>query len=76
MKKDKNVSEVDGKTLWLMEDAMELTAVQPASNPTRTKPCTHSRAIDNVLTRGKKRTGKVRCLECGTIFDDPTVEYR
>ena len=38
----------------------------------QTNPCTHSRAIDDVLTRGKKRTGQVRCLECGTIFDDPT----
>lgn len=37
----------------------------------QTNPCTHSRAIDDVLTRGKKRTGQVRCLECGTIFDDP-----
>lgn len=33
--------------------------------------CTHQRLIDDVLTRGGKRTGKVRCLECGTIFDDP-----
>ncbi len=37
----------------------------------RTNPSTHSRAIDDVLTRSKKRTGQVRCLECGTIFDDP-----
>ena len=76
MKKDKNVSEADGKTLWLTEDAMEPTAVQPTGNPIRTKPCTHRRAIDDVLTRSKKRTGKVRCLECGEFFDDPTVEYR
>jgi hypothetical protein len=33
--------------------------------------CTHSRLIDDVLTRNGKRTGKVRCLECRTIFDDP-----
>jgi len=33
--------------------------------------CAHQRVIDDVLTRGKKRTGKVRCLECGTIFNDP-----
>ncbi len=33
--------------------------------------CVHQRLIDDVLTRGGKRTGKVRCLECGTIFDDP-----
>jgi hypothetical protein len=33
--------------------------------------CTHQRLIDDILTGGGKRTGKVRCLECGTIFDDP-----
>lgn len=33
--------------------------------------CTHQRLIDDVLSRSGKRTGKVRCLECGTIFDDP-----
>lgn len=32
--------------------------------------CSHQRAIDDVRTRGR-RTGKVRCLECGAIFDDP-----
>jgi len=32
---------------------------------------TISRAIDDVLTKNKKRTGQVRCLECGAIFDDP-----
>lgn len=41
------------------------------SNPTVIAPCTHQRIIDDVLTRGGKRTGKVRCIECGTIFDDP-----
>lgn len=33
--------------------------------------CTHGRAIDDVLTKTGKRTGQVRCLECGAIFDDP-----
>lgn len=33
--------------------------------------CAHRRLIDDVRTRSGKRTGKVRCLECGTIFDDP-----
>jgi hypothetical protein len=31
----------------------------------------HGRLIEDVLTRGGKRTCTVRCLECGTIFDDP-----
>jgi hypothetical protein len=33
--------------------------------------CVHQRLIDDVRTRSGKPTGKVRCLECGTIFDDP-----
>lgn len=65
----------EAATAHLMEDTMELLAesvrVQPASRTTSTNPCTHSRAIDDVLTRGKKRSGKVRCLECQAIFDDP-----
>jgi hypothetical protein len=33
--------------------------------------CAHQRLIDDVRTRSGKPTGKVRCLECETIFDDP-----
>lgn len=33
--------------------------------------CAHGRLIDDVRTRSGKRTGKVRCLECKAIFDDP-----
>lgn len=33
--------------------------------------CAHGRIIDDILTRQGKRTGKVRCLECGETFDDP-----
>jgi hypothetical protein len=33
--------------------------------------CTHQRLIDDIRTRSGKPTGKVRCLECGTIYDDP-----
>ncbi len=33
--------------------------------------CAHQRIIDDVLTKSGKRTGKVRCLECRTVFDDP-----
>lgn len=69
-----SVSEPDVSTSDLMEDTMEsLTEpmVQLASRTISTNPCAHGRVIDDVLTRGKKRTGKVRCLECGTIFDDP-----
>jgi len=33
--------------------------------------CAHQRLIDDVRTRSGKLTGKVRCLECGMIFDEP-----
>lgn len=33
--------------------------------------CAHRRLIDDVRTSSGKPTGKVRCLECGTMFDDP-----
>ena len=33
--------------------------------------CAHQRLIEDILTKGGKRTGKVRCLECRAIFDDP-----
>ncbi|MDH5499332.1 MAG: hypothetical protein OEY60_16830 [Nitrospira sp.] len=33
--------------------------------------CAHGRLIDEVRTRGGKRTGKVRCLECQAVIDDP-----
>lgn len=75
MEKDDHVVEAEGVVQPLTEDTMEfvpeLVAVQPGSRITPTDPCTHSRAIDDVLTRGKKRTGKVRCLECSAVFDDP-----
>lgn len=35
------------------------------------RPCAHARIIDDILTRQGKKTGKVRCLECGATFDDP-----
>ncbi len=34
--------------------------------------CLHSRLIDDVLTKDGARTGQVRCLECGAVFDDPS----
>ncbi len=75
MEKDSSFSETDVVTSHLTEDTMELVTesmtVHPVSRTTSINPCTHSRAIDDVLVRGKKRSGKVRCLECGAIFDDP-----
>ena len=51
---------------------MDSQIVQDAS-PAESKPfCAHQRLIDNIRTRSGRLTGKVRCLECGTVFDDPT----
>ncbi len=75
-----SVSEPDVSTPNLTEDTMELMTelmtVQLASRTTWTNPCTHSRMIDDVLTRMGKRTGQVRCLECGVVFDDPTQSIK
>lgn len=75
MEKDNTVSEADVSTSPMAEDTMEPSdrthSVQPLSHPVQTSPCVHRRAIDDVLTRSRKRTGKVRCLECGAVFDDP-----
>lgn len=54
-----------------METQMIQAADRKSIKITSNARCAHQRMIDDVLTRGGKRTGKVRCLECGTIFDDP-----
>lgn len=75
MEKEHDGSETDEVTPWPTEDAMKATiqsvTVPPVRRTTSPNLCTHSRAIDEVLTRAKKRSGKVRCLECGATFDDP-----
>lgn len=42
----------------------------PVSAPC-TACCLHARLIDDVLRTDGKRTGQVRCLECGAVFEDP-----
>jgi len=73
MEKDRTIPETDVSIPPYMEDTIEpiiepMTA-PPVGTPIRLDGCTHGRMI--VLTREKKRSGKVRCLECGAIFDDP-----
>lgn len=53
------------------EVPMESQTLRSMKNVVSLKPCTHGRLIDEVRTRSGKWTGKVRCLECGAIFDDP-----
>ncbi len=65
----------DHSTLEEAEVSMETHMIQEtgrkSSKTISNVCCRHQRLIDDVLTRGGKRTGKVRCLECGTSFDDP-----
>jgi len=75
MEKSQQVSGDENSTPEETEMSMETQMIQEtAQKSKRATPnacCTHQRLIDDILTRGGKRTGKVRCLECGTIFDDP-----
>ena len=75
MEKPQQVSGDEHSTLEAAEVFMETQVIRGtdlnSSKATSNACCTHQRIIDDILTRGGKRTGKVRCLECGTIFDDP-----
>jgi hypothetical protein len=57
------------------EALVETPIVQDIGHGTEILPsktlCAHQRLIDDVRTRSGKPSGKVRCLECGTVFDDP-----
>lgn len=52
-----------------MEAQMETGPVQPPRKIVSVNPCVHGRLIEEVLTEDGQRSGKVRCLECGTQFD-------
>lgn len=48
--------------------------LQPRSTKTQVRACTHGRVIYEILSGKEKRTGQVRCLDCGAIFDDPCYQ--
>jgi hypothetical protein len=50
---------------------IKAAAASPKFQLVSDQSCVHGRLIDEVLSRGGKRTGKVRCLECQAIIDDP-----
>lgn len=54
-----------------MENELPHQPVQKSDGANANSFCAHGRLIDDVRAAGGKRTGKVRCFECGTIFDDP-----
>ena len=70
-----NESEDIESTPLRMEAPMDTQTVEEIGHeieiPHSKTLCAHQRLIDDVRTRSGKPTGKVRCLECGTIFDDP-----
>ena len=48
------------------------TIERPSPIPApHTACCLHGRLIDDVLSKTGKRTGQVRCLECGAVFGGP-----
>lgn len=54
-----------------MKSYMETRTLELSGDTAPVTTCVHGRLIDDVLTKRGKRTGQVRCLECGAIFDDP-----
>lgn len=75
MDKSRNESGDIESTPLEMEAPMNTQMVQEIGHateiPLSKTLCVHQRLIDDLRTRSGKPTGKVRCLECGTIFDDP-----
>ena len=59
------------RTSQEMEIPQEILRVQEVKRLTPTSACVHQRLIDDVLTKHGKRTGRVRCIECGLEFPDP-----
>jgi len=60
-----------GATMRQTQDSMAIVTAHPIRKPATAKACMHSRLIDDVLSAGGERIGKVRCLECRTVIDDP-----
>ena len=57
-----------------MERRMKLikaAATAPNVHLVSEQSCVQGRLIDEVRTRGGKRAGKARCLECLAVIDDP-----
>ena len=45
-----------------------------ATGPKKNPGCTHSRIVDYVYSEEGKRTGQVKCKECGAVFPDKPKE--
>jgi hypothetical protein len=69
---DGDDSQEESSVLYRRESAMPTTVLtQRIETPIARVTCVHGRIIDDVLGEAGERTGKVRCAECGAVFDDP-----
>ncbi len=75
MDKSHNISADVESTPLEMEAPMHTHLIDAPAHDAQVRlspaPCAHRRLIDDVRTKSGKATGKVRCLECEAIFDDP-----
>ena len=65
------LSRIKGGAMERRVKLIKAAATAPKVQLVSEQSCVHGRLIDEVRTRGGKRTGKVRCLECQAIIDDP-----
>ena len=65
------LSRIKGGVMERRVKVIEAADTAPNVQLASEQSCVHGRLIDDVLTRGGKRTGKVRCLECLAVIDDP-----
>jgi hypothetical protein len=66
-----HLSRIKGGAMERKMKLIKAAATAPKFHLVSDQSCAHGRLIDEVRTRGGKRTGKVRCLECQTIIEDP-----
>ena len=52
---------------------MELETIEESVG-VRPVTCVHGRLIEDVVVSHRKQKRTVRCLECGTIFEDPHAQ--
>ncbi|GKS64584.1 hypothetical protein YTPLAS72_18880 [Nitrospira sp.] len=65
------LSRIKGTAMERSAKLLNAVASPPDIQLVSEQSCVHGRMIDEVRTRGGKRTGKVRCLECQAIIADP-----
>lgn len=55
--------------------SVQTSDVQPEFPPVnRSSVCIHGRMVSDSVTEEEHELGKVRCVECGAIVDDPSLK--